>query len=278
MVSSTDSSFRLDLYAILNVPQDASFAAIRVAHRKLSHKYHPDKQSTSPVANHENFILLQRAYEILYNPSKKQEYDRQYQPLVETETHQSTSNDESLGQRNPFEKEEVHEPVSQEPAPTPTQPPLPLWVARDKESLVAPLERLWGLYELLRSLMLPRPSCLAEEPEYRCLAKLEEEIKRRRDNWFSLRDAIAAYKHETGATRLNRIELLRPFWRLRSRIESLARQVEALGRAYEDSIKKGVAFCERKRARRRFDSLVEEYLDQMMCRCHSAANTKIEVL
>ncbi|KAI0597498.1 DnaJ domain-containing protein [Biscogniauxia sp. FL1348] len=172
MGSTGNSAFRADLYAILNVPRDASHAAIRNAYRTLSRRYHPDKQSTSSVASHDRFVWLQRAYEILYDPAKRQEYD---QPTTSTHPPQPPSN---IHHNNPPATEAAHQPQPQPPT-------------RGKESLVAPLEQLWGLYEQLKSLLLPRPSRLASSAESRCLAKLEGEIWRRRDDWVRLRDAIA---------------------------------------------------------------------------------------
>jgi curved DNA-binding protein CbpA len=65
-----------DLYKLLGLSRDASQEEIRKAHRKLVRKYHPDANPEDPRAEG-RFKEIQQAYEVLSNPQKRREYDRQ---------------------------------------------------------------------------------------------------------------------------------------------------------------------------------------------------------
>ncbi len=64
-------------YKILGVPQAASLATIRSAHRKLVLTCHPDKfpDEAVKVQKSEQFHQVQQAYEILSDETKRQRYD-----------------------------------------------------------------------------------------------------------------------------------------------------------------------------------------------------------
>lgn len=64
---------RLDLYAILEIPKNASSKDITSAYRRLALKYHPDRNK-SPFAN-EMMLKINTAYNILSDPTKREEYD-----------------------------------------------------------------------------------------------------------------------------------------------------------------------------------------------------------
>jgi curved DNA-binding protein CbpA len=66
-----------DLYKVLGLSRGASQEDIRKAHRKLVRKYHPDAKPEDPQAE-ERFKEIQRAYEVLSNPEKRQEYDKRF--------------------------------------------------------------------------------------------------------------------------------------------------------------------------------------------------------
>ncbi|KAH8740284.1 heat shock protein DnaJ Pfj2 [Cryptosporidium ryanae] len=61
-----------DYYKILGIPRNASDAQIKKAYRKLSLKYHPDKNPTEK----EKFMEVANAYETLINPETRRKYDR----------------------------------------------------------------------------------------------------------------------------------------------------------------------------------------------------------
>jgi len=59
-------------YSTLGVPRDASKIEIKRAYRNLARKYHPDKNKGQ---SSEKFIEVARAYEVLSDDSKRQQYD-----------------------------------------------------------------------------------------------------------------------------------------------------------------------------------------------------------
>jgi curved DNA-binding protein CbpA len=64
-----------DLYKLLGVPRGATQDDIRKAHRKLVRKYHPDV-NPGDRSSEEHFREVQRAYEVLSDPEKRQDYDK----------------------------------------------------------------------------------------------------------------------------------------------------------------------------------------------------------
>jgi DnaJ-class molecular chaperone len=63
-----------DYYKILGVSRSASSADIKKAYRKLSLKYHPDKNSADDAAD--KFADISIAYAVLYDDEKRQTYNR----------------------------------------------------------------------------------------------------------------------------------------------------------------------------------------------------------
>ena len=63
-----------DHYQILGVARDANPATIKKAYRDLALKHHPDKNPDDPSAE-EKFKEINASYDILKDPSKKQNYD-----------------------------------------------------------------------------------------------------------------------------------------------------------------------------------------------------------
>lgn len=64
-----------DYYSILKVDRGASQADIQKAYRKLAAKYHPDMNQGNKKAK-ETFQKIQKAYEVLNDPAKRQLYDQ----------------------------------------------------------------------------------------------------------------------------------------------------------------------------------------------------------
>lgn len=70
----------INLYDILKVKSNASIDEIKKAYKKLSLKYHPDKQKTSGLSLEETtkiFIKISEAYEILSDEQKRDKYDKE---------------------------------------------------------------------------------------------------------------------------------------------------------------------------------------------------------
>ncbi|WKX89962.1 hypothetical protein Q1695_009085 [Nippostrongylus brasiliensis] len=65
----------LDYYHILGVSTDASAESIRAAYKARARLWHPDKNGGSEQSK-QSFFLLQRAYMVLSNPTKRAIYDR----------------------------------------------------------------------------------------------------------------------------------------------------------------------------------------------------------
>ncbi|WVQ82052.1 hypothetical protein IAT38_004180 [Cryptococcus sp. DSM 104549] len=66
-----------DLYALLNLPKSASEADIRDRYRSLATTFHPDRQRDDRArrAAHAQFTEIQRAYEVLTDPTRRTVYD-----------------------------------------------------------------------------------------------------------------------------------------------------------------------------------------------------------
>ena len=62
-------------YELLEIPRQASKSDVKKAYRKLSMKYHPDKNpGDEEAANH--YKNINRAYEVLSNDDKRQMFDQ----------------------------------------------------------------------------------------------------------------------------------------------------------------------------------------------------------
>ena len=66
-----------NFYDILGVSRDASPDEIKKSYRKLSLKYHPDR-NPDPSAT-EKYKAINEAYEVLSDAQKKQQYDMELQ-------------------------------------------------------------------------------------------------------------------------------------------------------------------------------------------------------
>ncbi|KAK0204788.1 hypothetical protein DFS33DRAFT_1322819 [Desarmillaria ectypa] len=90
------SSFALaaDLYKVLDLHKSASDKDIRHAYKKLSRKFHPDKNK-DPDAE-DRFVDIAHAYEVLSDPTKRQIYDRHGEEGLK-------AHEGGQGQANPFD-------------------------------------------------------------------------------------------------------------------------------------------------------------------------------
>eukprot|EP01083_Nonionella_stella_P186961 685878_1 len=74
--SEGESSNNTKYYDILGVKKGASQQEIKKKYRKLARQIHPDKHPDEQEKYHQKFQELQKAYEVLSDPHKKQLYDR----------------------------------------------------------------------------------------------------------------------------------------------------------------------------------------------------------
>eukprot|EP01083_Nonionella_stella_P259531 886046_1 len=69
-------SQNIKYYDILCVNKNTTQQEIKKKYRELARQLHPDKHPEDPQTYHEKFQQLQKAYEVLSDPHKKQLYDR----------------------------------------------------------------------------------------------------------------------------------------------------------------------------------------------------------
>jgi DnaJ family protein C protein 16 len=65
-----------DYYKLLGVPRNADERQIKRAFKKLSLKYHPDKNKDNPEWAKEKFVEVANAYEVLSDPKQRKIYDQ----------------------------------------------------------------------------------------------------------------------------------------------------------------------------------------------------------
>ena len=65
-----------DYYSILGVRRNANEKEIKKAYKKLSIKWHPDRNLDNAEAAKNMFVDISNAYDTLIDPNKRREYDR----------------------------------------------------------------------------------------------------------------------------------------------------------------------------------------------------------
>jgi DnaJ-class molecular chaperone len=90
-----------DPYESLQVSRHAEIEVIMAAYRSLARKYHPDKND-SPAST-KRMQEINAAYEILKDPMKRKEYDREHAPASNRVVWRSG---ESIDWSNAFDSEE----------------------------------------------------------------------------------------------------------------------------------------------------------------------------
>lgn len=76
-VLDDDDLWRIDLFEVLGISQDATKAEIRNAYKNLAKQFHPDRfpaGSAEQAQAKERFSLINRAYEVLSHETKKAQY------------------------------------------------------------------------------------------------------------------------------------------------------------------------------------------------------------
>lgn len=97
-------------YDNLQVSHQASPSVIRAAFKALSQKWHPDKhQGATNAAARQKFQDIKQAYDVLYNPESRQQYDRWIKTL---DTKKTASNKKSQQLLNFYTFEEKKARIS----------------------------------------------------------------------------------------------------------------------------------------------------------------------
>lgn len=86
------------LYEILGIPENADEKAIKSAYKKLAKKYHPDLNK-EPDAG-EKMKEINKAYEILKDPKKRQLYDEYGEKAIEADFNEEILNSYKYGWSN----------------------------------------------------------------------------------------------------------------------------------------------------------------------------------
>jgi DnaJ family protein C protein 16 len=81
-----------DYYQTLGIPRTADQAAIKKAFKKLSLKYHPDKNTEDPKASEQKFMRIANAYDVLSDPDKRKIYDQHGEEGVKQSAQQGQQN------------------------------------------------------------------------------------------------------------------------------------------------------------------------------------------
>jgi DnaJ-class molecular chaperone len=91
-------------YNILEVAETATIDEIKIAYRRLSMLYHPDKNKNSPEST-SKFQKLAEAYETLGDKDKRREYDMtRNNPFIKMMNGNAMSSQSGPGQPNPMEE------------------------------------------------------------------------------------------------------------------------------------------------------------------------------
>ncbi len=93
-----------DYYYILGIFQSSTEHEIKTAYRKLSMKFHPDKNNGEKFYE-ERFKEIQEGYEILSNPLKRREYDARLNQFTSSRTNRDNLKNTEEELRNKFEEE-----------------------------------------------------------------------------------------------------------------------------------------------------------------------------
>ena len=83
-------------YDILGVPKNASIDEIKSQYRRLALKFHPDKSKSQ--YSEEDFKEITKAYDILLDPIKRLEYDKQKSEFSQETSSANSSSQESAKQ------------------------------------------------------------------------------------------------------------------------------------------------------------------------------------
>lgn len=67
---------KVDFYARLGLPRNATQEAIKKKYRELCKVHHPDVNPNATESEKQVFLEIRNAYEVLKDPEKREEYDK----------------------------------------------------------------------------------------------------------------------------------------------------------------------------------------------------------
>lgn len=96
-----------DLYTVLEVSQNATFEEIRKVYKKLAFKWHPDRNNETEekkIFAEKKFKEINAAYNILYDPNKREIYDKTGQEVNTDEKFDNDNNKDNNKKYNNRER------------------------------------------------------------------------------------------------------------------------------------------------------------------------------
>lgn len=118
-MAKDDDMFSHDWYAVLHLGYDATEDEIATAGRKLSAKYHPDKNKS--VDAPEKFLLIQKAKNILSDAAKRKEIDEKRTNIEKRKAYES-KRDKEMDASRKRRRDELEKKVREEAAHAAEQP------------------------------------------------------------------------------------------------------------------------------------------------------------
>lgn len=102
-----------DYYYILGIERDADSISVKLAYRKLSLKFHPDKNDGDKFFE-ERFKEIQEAYEVLSNQQNRIDYDRILKDIYDGNSNNQSSKEEELRRQEEELKRKYQTPDKRE--------------------------------------------------------------------------------------------------------------------------------------------------------------------
>ncbi|KAI1386668.1 DnaJ domain-containing protein [Hypoxylon trugodes] len=207
-----------DPYAILGVHRSANNADITSAFRQLSLRYHPDRKDVSAEANHDKFILLKEAYDILIDPNRRRNYDNQL-PL---QTNQGRGySGPGTNYSNTQRGENTRQPHGM----------------TKLKNLKEPFEVLWRNYQAFRYLPLENSAFWKANkisgPSHNSFSKLEHILLKTEDEWSTLESRIEFASLGPNGMVTSKTILMSEYSRLEKRIADMNQSISQILYTYD---------------------------------------------
>lgn len=163
-------------YKILNVSRTASKEQIRVSYRTLARRFHPDVSSNGS-ADEERLKQINEAYDVLYNDTKRAEYDRMLAQFEASHVQQQTTGTTSNYQPKDYNRYTQYRATTNKPPKKQKYAGLIVWL------IIIGLI-VWGY----RSCKISEEKEHADNIRYEQYLKEEAEAKEQR--WARMQDSL----------------------------------------------------------------------------------------